>query len=171
MLKAQSVITSEKHYYNMTKRKRETPEERDGKRVKQKELEKEREIERGRIVRHEVRQSNVPPTCENLFMHEKAGKASERNEGMGGDVAKRHSGEHKNKERPQERERASKRERESERERVREGNRTNISCLFVTFCLFFQHFIQKQRSNGTDAPQRDEMEWDGMEWDGIACTG
>lgn len=33
--------------------------------------------ERGRdcrVVRHEVRQSNVPPTCENLFMHEKAGK-------------------------------------------------------------------------------------------------
>lgn len=29
-------------------------------------------------MRHEVGQSNVPPTCENLFMHEKAGKASER---------------------------------------------------------------------------------------------
>lgn len=146
----------------MTKRKRETPEERNGKRVKQRrERVREGERKRGRIVRHEVGQSNVPPTCENLFMHEKAGKASERereserDEGMGGNVAKRHSGEHKNKERPQER--ASKRANARERER-----RMNIPCLFVTFCLFFQHFIQKQRSNGTDAPLRDAVEWDGM---------
>lgn len=63
----------------MTKRKRETPEERNGKRVKQRrERVREGERKRGRIVRHEVGQSNVPPTCENLFMHEKAGKASER---------------------------------------------------------------------------------------------
>lgn len=87
-------------------------------------------------------------------------RESERDEGMGGNVAKRHSGEHKNKERPQEREQA--RERTKERER-----RMNIPCLFVTFCLFFQHFIQKQRSNGTDAPQRDAVEWDGMGWDSM----
>lgn len=108
----------------MTERKRETPEERNGKRLKKRrERVREGESNRGRIVRHEVGQSNVPPTCENLFMHEKAGKASERereserDEGMGGNVAKRHSGEHKNKERPQER--ASKRA--NEREREREG--------------------------------------------------
>lgn len=107
----------------MTKRKRETPEERNGKRVKQRrERVREGERKRGRIVRHEVGQSNVPPTCENLFMHEKAGKASERereserDEGMGGNVAKRHSGEHKNKERPQEREQARERTKERERE-------------------------------------------------------
>lgn len=55
------------------------------------------------------------------------------------------------------------RKREQARERTKERERRmNIPCLFVTLCLFFQHFIQKQRSNGTDAPQRDEMEWNGM---------
>lgn len=89
---------------------------------------------------------------------EKRARERERDEGMGGNVAKRHSGEHKNKEgRQREQAREQARERTKERER-----RLNIPCLFVTFCLFFQHFIQKQRSNGTDAPQRDEMEWDGM---------
>lgn len=63
--------------------------------------------------------------------------------------------------------------RESERDSEREANGTNISCLFVTLCLFFQHFIQKQRSNGTDAPLRDEQGRAmgmGMGYEGIACS-
>lgn len=151
----------------MTKTKRETPEERNGRRVKKRrERVREGGRKRGRIVRHEVRQSNVPPTCENLFMHEKAGKANERertretkewaemwqNDTAGSTKIK------KGRKREQAREQTKQRERE---------RRMNIPCLFVTFCLFFQHFIQKQRSNGTDAPQRDEMEWNEMGWDSM----
>lgn len=111
-------------------------------------------------MRHEVGQSNVPPTCENLFMHEKAGKASEReserDEGMGGNVAKRHSEEHKNKERPQ--------ERASKRVNAREREKDEHSVFVCDFLLIFSTLYSKAKVkwNGCPAKGRNGMEWDGM---------
>lgn len=113
-------------------------------------------------MRHEVRQSNVPPTCENLFMHEKAGKASERDEGMGGNVAKRHSGEHKNKERQQKREQA--------RERASERGKQDEHFVFVCdFLLIFSTLYSKAKVkwNGCPAEGRNGMAWNGMGWDSM----
>lgn len=55
------------------------PKERESKRERKRDQGRLRVREgEGCLVRHEVRQSNVPPTCENLFMHEKAGKERAR---------------------------------------------------------------------------------------------